>query len=395
MSTPSLNLDSNHCFDDRETSETMTVAIAPNHAINSSSTDIIRLYLKEIGQVHLLDGKEEISEAEKIQRYMALLDHQNQLTNQSNPEIQHYLKLIHRYQQLVINFGRRPSLQEWAERTGMEPGELKIITAAGEQYWAEVSGISVTELRKIQSEGIRAKDHMIRANLRLVVSIAKKYQNRGLELLDLIQEGSLGLERAVEKFDPTKGYRFSTYAFWWIRQGITRALASQSRTIRLPIHMTEKLNKIKKAQHKITQAKGKTPSIEDIAHELGINSVQIRETLMGIPRSISLDTKIGKDQDTELGDLIETTVPTPEDNLLKEGLRQDLCNLLADLTSRERDVILMRFGLEDGYARSLSEVGLALDLSRERVRQIETKAMQKLRQPKRQNRLKDYLDGLS
>lgn len=395
MSTPSLNLDSNHCFDDRETSETMTVAIAPNHAINSGSTDIIRLYLKEIGQVHLLDGKEEISEAEKIQRYMALLDHQNQLTNQSNPEIQHYLKLIHRYQQLVINFGRRPSLQEWAEGTGMEPGELKIITAAGEQYWAEVSGISVTELRKIQSEGIRAKDHMIRANLRLVVSIAKKYQNRGLELLDLIQEGSLGLERAVEKFDPTKGYRFSTYAFWWIRQGITRALASQSRTIRLPIHMTEKLNKIKKAQHKITQAKGKTPSIEDIAHELGINSVQIRETLMGIPRSISLDTKIGKDQDTELGDLIETTVPTPEDNLLKEGLRQDLCNLLADLTSRERDVILMRFGLEDGYARSLSEVGLALDLSRERVRQIETKAMQKLRQPKRQNRLKDYLDGLS
>jgi RNA polymerase nonessential primary-like sigma factor len=159
--------------------------------------------------------------------------------------------------------------------------------------------------------------------------------------------------------------------------------------------MTEKLNKIKKAQYKITQAKGKTPSIEDIAHELGINSVQIRETLMGVPRSISLDTKIGKDQDTELGDLIETTVPTPEDNLLKEGLRQDLCNLLADLTSRERDVILMRFGLQDGYARSLSEVGLVLDLSRERVRQIETKAMQKLRQPKRQNRLKDYLDGLS
>ncbi len=322
------------------------------------STDLVRLYLQEIGRVPLLGRDEEVSLAQKVQDYMKLL------------EVRFGLRQ---------DLGRDPTLDEWAERAKQEP------------EWVDFTPEKVQQL---QRTGDRAKDHMIKANLRLVVSVAKKYQNRGLELLDLIQEGTLGLERAVEKFDPKKGYRFSTYAYWWIRQGITRAIATQSRTIRLPVHITEKLNKIKKAQRKISQEKGRTPTIEDIAAELEMTPPQVRELLVRVPRSVSLETKVGKDKDTELGDLLETDDISPEETMMREALHRDLQHLLADLTSRERDVIRMRFGLGDGRTYSLAEIGRALDLSRERVRQIEAKALQKLRQPKRRNRVRDYLEAM-
>ncbi|MCG8367829.1 MAG: RNA polymerase sigma factor SigC, partial [Pseudanabaenales cyanobacterium] len=319
----------------------------------------------------------------------------NQAAEQEEGPLQTYVRLMDARDRLTSHLGHRPSLERWAHEGGVEVFELKPILTEGKRLWSELAGLSVKELEQVQSEGLRAKEHMIKANLRLVVSVAKKYQNRGLELLDLIQEGTLGLERAVEKFDPTKGYRFSTYAYWWIRQGITRAIATQSRTIRLPVHITEKLNKIKKAQRKISQEKGRTATVEDIAKELNMTGPQVREVLLRVPRAVSLETKVGKERDTELGDLLETDDVSPEESLMREALRRDLHQLLADLTTRERDVIRMRFGLGDGNPYSLAEIGRALELSRERVRQIESKALQKLRQPKRRNRIRDYLESLN
>ena len=360
------------------------------------TTDLVRLYLQEIGRVRLLGRDEEVSEAQKVQRYIKLLELRNTVASQEEGLIGRFVHLIDVRDRLAAQLGHKPSLERWALTAGVgDVPELKRIMAEGKRQWAELAEMTVETLDRIQAEGVEAKDHMIKANLRLVVSVAKKYQNRGLELLDLIQEGTLGLERAVEKFDPTRGYRFSTYAYWWIRQGITRAIATQSRTIRLPVHITEKLNKIKKAQRKISQEKGRTATIEDIAVELDMTAPQVREVLLRVPRSVSLETKVGNEKDTELGDLLETDSISPEEMLMREALHRDLQQLLADLTSRERDVILMRFGLGDGHPYSLAEIGRALDLSRERVRQIEAKALQKLRQPKRRNRVRDYLESLT
>ncbi|MEB3182662.1 MAG: RNA polymerase sigma factor SigC [Nostocaceae cyanobacterium] len=362
---------------------------------NRRSTDLVRLYLQEIGRVRLLGRDEEVSEAQKVQRYLKLREQLSKAAKQDDALISSYLRLIEAQERLASELGHRPSMERWAKTASVEVLELKQILAQGKRRWAEIANLTVEELEQIQSEGLQAKEHMIKANLRLVVSVAKKYQNRGLELLDLVQEGTLGLERAVEKFDPTKGYRFSTYAYWWIRQGITRAIATSSRTIRLPVHITEKLNKIKKAQRKIAQEKGRTPTLDDLAAELDMTPTQVREVLLRVPRSVSLETKVGKEKDTELGELLETDSISPEEMLMRESLQRDLQHLLADLTSRERDVILMRFGLADGHPYSLAEIGRALDLSRERVRQIESKALQKLRQPKRRNRIRDYLESLS
>ncbi|NEN97115.1 MAG: RNA polymerase sigma factor SigC, partial [Moorea sp. SIO3I7] len=359
------------------------------------TTDLVRLYLQEIGRVRLLRRDEEVSEAQKVQRYMKLLRLRNKSAISEDKVMERFVHLIETHDRLASQLGHRPSLERWATAAGIDVSQLKPSMSAGKLRWAELAELTFKELEQVQAEGLQAKEHMIKANLRLVVSVAKKYQNRGLELLDLIQEGTLGLERAVEKFDPTKGYRFSTYAYWWIRQGITRAIATQSRTIRLPVHITEKLNKIKKAQRKISQERGRTATIDDIAVELEMTPAQVREVLLRVPRSVSLEIKVGKERDTELGDLLETEETSPEEVLMREALQRDLQQLLADLTNRERDVIRMRFGLGDNQPYSLAEIGRALDLSRERVRQIEAKALQKLRQPKRRNRVRDYLEALS
>ncbi|MBD2138243.1 RNA polymerase sigma factor SigC [Anabaena sp. FACHB-1237] len=372
-------------------------AVEPNveAQVSKRSTDLVRLYLQEIGKVRLLGRDEEVSEAQKVQRYLKLRSVLANAAKQGDEVLIPYLRLIEVQERLASALGHRPSLERWAKEADVKLVDLKPTLSEGKRRWAEIAKLKLEELEQIQSEGLHAKSQMIKANLRLVVSVAKKYQNRGLELLDLVQEGTLGLERAVEKFDPTKGYRFSTYAYWWIRQGITRAIATSSRTIRLPVHITEKLNKIKKAQRKIAQEKGRTPTLEDLAIELEMTPIQVREVLLRVPRSVSLETKVGKDKDTELGELLETDTVTPEEMLMRESLQKDLLNLLADLTSRERDVIAMRFGLADGHPYSLAEIGRALDLSRERVRQIESKALQKLRQPKRRNLVRDYLESLS
>lgn len=369
----------------------MTPITAPNRR---GTTDLVRLYLQEIGRVQLLERDEEVAEAQKVQRYMHLLETREEYL-ESHPVIAEYVRLTNVRDRLTALLGHRPSFKRWAKEAEIPVADLKPRLAEGKSAWAEKAELSNAELDQIVKQGIRAKEHMIQANLRLVVSVAKKYQNRGLELLDLIQEGTLGLERAVEKFDPTKGYRFSTYAYWWIRQGITRAIATQSRTIRLPVHITEKLNKIKKAQRKLSQSKGRTASIEDIAQEMDMTPEQIRDLLVRVPRSVSLEIKVGKDKDTELGELLETDDISPEELIMRESLQQELKQLLADLTDRERDVITMRFGLNDGKTHSLAQIGKSLNLSRERVRQIESKALQKLRQPKRRNRIRDFLEAFA
>ncbi|MFK8186629.1 MAG: RNA polymerase sigma factor SigC [Phormidesmis sp.] len=359
------------------------------------TTDLVRIYLQEIGRVSLLERDEEVAEAQRVQQHMELLSLRNKAAEEVEGVLAVYVHLLNTRDQLTAKLGHKPSLERWAKTAEIPVSELKPTLIEGKRLWAELASLSVEDLMAVQAEGQRAKEHMIKANLRLVVSVAKKYQNRGLELLDLIQEGTLGLERAVEKFDPTKGYRFSTYAYWWIRQGITRAIATQSRTIRLPVHITEKLNKIKKAQRKISQTQGRTAKLEDIAKELDMTPAQVREVLQKVPRSVSLDTKVGKDRDTELGDLLETEDISPEEMLMRESLKRDLKQLLTDLTTREQEVITLRFGLEDGVPYSLAEIGRTLELSRERVRQIESKALQKLRQPKRRNRVRDYLESLN
>ena len=359
-----------------------------------SSTYLVRLYLQYIGKVPLLRKEEEVTKAQQLQRYLHLLEIRSQALGQEDSVMGEFMKIISIQDALVCKFGNRPSFMTWAKEAGIEVTDLKQIVLVGKKRWAELANLTVQELEEQQNLGVKAKEEMIKANLRLVVSVAKKYQNRGLELLDLIQEGTLGLERAVEKFDPTQGYRFSTYAYWWIRQGITRAISTQSRMIRLPVHVTEKLNKIKRVQRKISQQKGHTATLEEVATELEMTPEQVREILARVPRSVSLETKVGKDKDTELMDLLETEETSPEDILANESLRKELKNLIGDLTEREQEVVTLRYGFRDGTAYSLSDIGRLLSLSRERVRQIEAKALQKLRHPRRRDRVRDYFDTL-
>jgi len=360
---------------------------------NINSRDLMRLYLRDIGRIPLLTKDEEITLARQVQTAQSL--YRIKTENQTMPKIREYIRVMSDYESLAGHHSQPPTILVLAEKLHLSPTKIEKIVTQGKQQWASLANLSLQELDNVLALGIKAKQKMINANLRLVVSIAKKYQNRGLELLDLIQEGTLGLEKAVEKFDYTKGYHFSTYSYWWIRQGMTRAIATQGRTIRIPIHITEKLNLLKKVQRQLSQTLGRVATIEEIAEKMSMTAPQLRQFLNQIPRSISLEMKVGEDYNTELVDLIEAGSATPEENLMRVSMQQDLLLMMSSLNEREQKILRLRFGFEDGKIYSLSDTALMMDLSRERVRQIQAKAIQKLRQPTQKKQLRDYLEIIS
>jgi RNA polymerase primary sigma factor len=310
--------------------------------------DSIRLYLQEIGRIRLLRADEEIELARKIADLLELERVRERL----------------------------------AEQLERDPRDSE---------WAEAVQLPLPAFRYRLHVGRRAKDKMVQSNLRLVVSIAKKYMNRGLSFQDLIQEGSLGLIRAAEKFDHEKGYKFSTYATWWIRQAITRAIADQSRTIRLPVHLYETISRIKKTTKLLSQEMGRKPTEEEIATRMEMTIEKLRFIAKSAQLPISLETPIGKEEDSRLGDFIESDGETPEDQVSKNLLREDLEKVLDSLSPRERDVLRLRYGLDDGRMKTLEEIGQIFNVTRERIRQIEAKALRKLRHPNRNSVLKEYI----
>ena len=303
--------------------------------------DPVRMYLKEIGKVPLLSAAEEIDLAMKIEAGVAAA------------------------------------------------AELD----KAEEEGRELERREKRRLGRVEQVGIDAKQQLIEANLRLVVSIAKRYVGRGMLFLDLIQEGKLGLIRAVEKFDYTKGFKFSTYATWWIRQAITRAIADQARTIRIPVHMVETINKLVRIQRQLLQELGREPTPEEIGKEMGLPAERVREIQKISQEPVSLETPIGEEEDSQLGDFIEDDAAVvPPDAASFSMLQEQLSKVLDGLAERERKVISLRFGLEDGHPRTLEEVGREFGVTRERIRQIESKTLAKLRHPSRSSKLKDYLE---
>ncbi len=314
-----------------------------------SIEDPVRMYLKEIGKVPLLSADDEIALAQKMEDGMRAA------------EIVAVLK---------------EELAECEDAAEKEDLESRI---AG-----QLEAIDIGE---------DAKKKLAEANLRLVVSIAKRYVGRGMLFLDLIQEGNLGLIKAVEKFDYRKGYKFSTYATWWIRQAITRAIADQARTIRIPVHMVETINKLIRVSRQLLQELGREPTPEEIAKELNMPEDRVREILKISQEPVSMETPIGEEEDSHLGDFIQDdNVPVPADAAAFSLLKEQLGEVLGTLTEREQKVLKLRFGLDDGRARTLEEVGKEFNVTRERIRQIEAKALRKLRHPSRSRKLKDYLD---
>ncbi len=314
-----------------------------------SIEDPVRMYLKEIGKVPLLSAEEEITLA----------------------------------QQMEAGLEAQERVREIREELEHTKAKRKIASLEKE----------LEEQRAINREGEAAKKKLAEANLRLVVSIAKRYVGRGMLFLDLIQEGNLGLIKAVEKFDYSKGYKFSTYATWWIRQAITRAIADQARTIRIPVHMVETINKLIRISRQLLQELGREPTPEEIAVQMGMPEERVREILKISQEPVSLETPIGEEEDSHLGDFIQDdNVPVPADAAAFTLLKEQLEEVLGTLTEREQKVLTLRFGLEDGRARTLEEVGREFNVTRERIRQIEAKALRKLRHPSRSRKLKDYLE---
>ena len=316
--------------------------VDPNAMVDSFGTDDpVRMYLKEIGKVNLLTSEEEVELA----------------------------------QIMAAGSAAKEQLEEM-ENLGEElPEEVK------------------AELNKLIQKGERAKQRLAEANLRLVVSIAKRYVGRGMQFLDLIQEGNLGLIKAVEKFDFTKGFKFSTYATWWIRQAITRAIADQARTIRIPVHMVETINKVIRVSRQLLQELGHDPTPEEIAKEMDMPVDRVREILKIAQEPVSLETPIGEEEDSHLGDFIpDEDASEPAEAASFTLLKEQLIEVLATLTPREEKVLKLRFGIEDGRTRTLEEVGKEFNVTRERIRQIEAKALRKLRHPSRSKKLKDFLN---
>ena len=314
---------------------------ADDDAGSPLSSDYVRMYLKEIGRVPLLNGDDEVSLARRIEA------------------------------------GLRAT-----ERLAAHSDGTAVLTQA-----------EVVQCNRHRRDGDDARDQLTRANLRLVVSIAKRYGGRGMLLLDLIQEGNLGLMRAVEKFDYTKGFKFSTYATWWIRQAITRAIADQARTIRIPVHMVESINKVKRIQRQLNQELEREPTIDEIAKMSDLSPSRVREILRISQDPLSLDSPIGDEADSNLGDFIEAEgADAPPDAVTREFLGMAVTEALSELSEREQEVVRLRFGLDDGRPRTLEEVGRQFGVTRERVRQIESKTLAKLRHPLRSEKLRDYLD---
>jgi RNA polymerase primary sigma factor len=310
-------------------------------ALKAPTNDPVRMYLKEIGKVPLLTAEQEVILAKAIEEGEAAT----------------------------------------AELDKMVSGAKKLPT------------IRLRELQRVERQGQLGKKKLIEANLRLVVSIAKRYVGRGMLFLDLIQEGNLGLIRAVEKFDYTKGYKFSTYATWWIRQAITRAIADQARTIRIPVHMVETINKLIRIQRQLLQDLGREPTPEEIGREMEFSPEKVREILKVSQEPVSLETPIGEEEDSHLGDFIEDSdAVVPVDAASFILLQEQLDSVLHTLSEREKKVIQLRFGLTDGHPRTLEEVGREFGVSRERIRQIESKTLSKLRHPSRSQKLRDYLE---
>ena len=334
-------------LDDEEEVEVEKIDLSVPDGV--SVEDPVRMYLKEIGKVPLLSAEEEIELAKKME---------------AGSVAEEKISLL---------------------KTRMEESEDD---AEKDEIKAEIK-----ELQKEVDWGDDAKKRLAEANLRLVVSIAKRYVGRGMLFLDLIQEGNLGLIKAVEKFDYRKGYKFSTYATWWIRQAITRAIADQARTIRIPVHMVETINKLIRVSRQLLQKLGREPSPEEIAAEMNMPVDRVREILKISQEPVSLETPIGEEEDSHLGDFIkDDNVPVPADAAAFTLLKEQLEEVLGTLTEREQKVLTLRFGLEDGRARTLEEVGKEFNVTRERIRQIEAKALRKLRHPSRSRKLKDYLE---